>query len=141
VRYDAWFGAVRERPESAEALRREAAGLLAGPAPWVWLAERDGTPAGMVAAERPAAAQWIAPLALPSPVAYLMMMYVEPGERGSGVGAALARRLHGDIDAAGVPVTLLHYAQVNPLSAPFWSQQGYRPLWTSWEAVPAGTLR
>jgi hypothetical protein len=28
-----------------------------------------------------------------------------------------------------------------PLSVPFWSQQGYRPLWTSWEIRPAGSLR
>jgi hypothetical protein len=38
-------------------------------------------------------------------------------------------------------VTLLHYGQVNPLSAPFWSQQGYRPLWTVWEAMPALAVR
>lgn len=40
-----------------------------------------------------------------------------------------------------VPVTLLHYEQVNPLSAPFWSQQGYRPLWHTWEARPAPAIR
>ena len=36
-------------------------------------------------------------------------------------------------------VTLLHYEQVNPLSGPFWHQQGYRPLWTTWEARPASS--
>jgi len=35
----------------------------------------------------------------------------------------------------------LHYAQVNPLSGPFWNRMGYRPLWTSWEARPAAALR
>jgi hypothetical protein len=30
---------------------------------------------------------------------------------------------------------------MNPLSAPFWSQQGYRPLWTTWEARPASAIR
>jgi hypothetical protein len=40
-----------------------------------------------------------------------------------------------------VAVTLLHYAVPNPLSVPFWSARGYRPLWTVWEARPAGTLR
>jgi len=40
-----------------------------------------------------------------------------------------------------VRVTLLHYEQVNPLSAPFWSQQGYRPLWITWEARPARAIR
>jgi len=29
----------------------------------------------------------------------------------------------------------LHYSLLNPLSVPFWSQQGYRPLWTSWQAL------
>ena len=29
---------------------------------------------------------WIAPLARPSPVAYLSLMFVSPAERGSGVG-------------------------------------------------------
>ena len=45
--------------------------------------------------------------------------------------------------AAGswVAVWLLHYEQVNPLSGPFWSHRGYRPLWTSWEARPTLTLR
>ena len=62
-------------------------------------------------------------------------------ERGSGIGAALTQRLHAELDAAGVPVTLLHYAQVNPLSAPFWNRMGYRPLWTMWEIQPAGALR
>jgi predicted acetyltransferase len=66
---------------------------------------------------------------------------VLPTERASGIGARLAARLHRDIEDAGVAVTLLHYEQTNPLSVPFWSQQGYRPLWTSWEAKPARTLR
>ena len=56
-------------------------------------------------------------------------------------GAALAACLAAEAQAASVSVILLHYAQVNPLSAPFWSQQGYRPAWTSWEAWPASALR
>ena len=51
--------------------------------------------------------------------------------------ATLAARLHREIEDARVAVTLLHYEQTNPLSVPFWSQQGYRPLWTSWETRPA----
>jgi len=42
--------------------------------------------------------------------------------------------------AAGVTV-YLHYAQLNPLSAPFWNRMGYRPLWTGWEVRPAASLR
>jgi predicted acetyltransferase len=70
-----------------------------------------------------------------------MLMFVLPDERGGGVGDALVAQFHREIDDAGVPVTLLHYEQVNPLSAPFWSQQGYRPLWTSWEVRPAAAIR
>jgi GNAT superfamily N-acetyltransferase len=141
VRYDAHFGCVIERPGTAEALRREASRLLAGPQPWTWLAERDTAPVGMIQAERPESARWIAPMVRPRPVAYLGQMFVVPGERGRGVASALAERLHSEIDAAGVAVTLLHYELLNPLSGPFWSRQGYRPLWTTWEARPASALR
>ena len=68
-------------------------------------------------------------------------MIVLPGERGCGTGAALVERFHRATDEAAVAVTLLHYEQVNPLSVPFWSRQGYRPLWTSWEARPAAAIR
>jgi GNAT superfamily N-acetyltransferase len=141
IRYDAQFGAVVERPWTAEALRHETAQMLAEPRPWAWLAERDGRPAGMLSAERPAAAAWIAPMTGRSPVAYLLLAAVLPGERGTGTGAALAARAHREFDAAGVEVTLLHYAQANPLSVPFWSREGYRPLWTNWVAQPASTIR
>jgi GNAT superfamily N-acetyltransferase len=140
IRFDSRFGTVNERAGTLDALRREAAGLVAGPAPWTWLAERDGEAVGMLAAQRPEAAGWIAPMAGRAPVAYLMLMFVQPGERGAGVGAALADRFHRTADAAGVAVTLLHYEQLNPLSAPFWSRQGYRPLWTTWQATPARAL-
>jgi GNAT superfamily N-acetyltransferase len=141
IRFDAHFGGVTERPGTAAAMRREAAGLLAGPEPWTWLAERDGTAIGMLAAERPEAASWIAPMVGLTPAAYLMLLFVLPGERASGVGAVLTARLHREVEAAGAAVTLLHYEQANPLSVPFWSQQGYRPLWTTWAARPAGTVR
>ena len=72
---------------------------------------------------------------------YLQTMFVRPGERGTGVGAALVRHLHAVLDARGVDAVLLHYAQLNPLSAPFWNRMGYRPLWTGWEVRPAVSLR
>lgn len=140
IRFDAHFGKVTERPGSAAAMRREAARLLAGAQAWTWLAERDDAAVGMVSAERPESARWIAPMVRAAPVAYLELMYTLPEERGSGIGAALVAALHRDIDAAAA-VTLLHYEQINPLSAPFWSQQGYRPLWTTWEVRPARGIR
>jgi GNAT superfamily N-acetyltransferase len=141
VRYDANFGGVVERPSTTQALEREAAILLTGPQPWVWLAERGGVPVGMVAAERPERASWIAPMTYSQSVSYLLLAGVDPAERGQGIGAALATRLDAEVAAAGVPLTLLIYAQLNPLSGPFWSRQGYRPLWTYWEARPASAVR
>jgi GNAT superfamily N-acetyltransferase len=142
VRYDAHFACVIDRPGVEDSYHRYAAGLLAEPDPWIWLAEDDdGTAAGVLIAERPQAAAWIAPLTALSPVAYLMSMYVLPPLRGKGIGAMLTRRFHREVAAAGIPVTLLHYELFNPLSGPFWSRQGYRPLWTMIEARPALSLR
>jgi GNAT superfamily N-acetyltransferase len=141
IRFDSRFGAVNERPDTLAALRREAAGLLADPEPWTWLAERDGEPVALLAAQRPEAAHWIAPMVRRAPAAYLMLMFVHPAERGSGVGARLVAEFHRAADAAGVAVTLLHYEQLNPLSVPFWSRYGYRPLWTTWQATPASVIR
>ena len=141
IRFDSRFGAVNERPDTQTALRHEAAGLLAGPAPWTWLAERDGEAVGMLAAQPPAAAAWIAPMTGVAPAAYLMLMFVEPGERGAGVGSALVDVFHHEAEAAGAAVILLHYEQLNPLSMPFWSRHGYRPLWTTWQASPARAIR
>ena len=141
IRFDSRFGAVNERPDTLAALRREAAGLLAGPEPWAWLAERDGEPVGLLAAQRPEAARWIAPMVRQAPAAYLMLMFVDPAERGSGTGGRLVAEFHREAEAAGVAVTLLHYEQLNPLSVPFWSRHGYRPLWTTWQATPASAFR
>jgi GNAT superfamily N-acetyltransferase len=141
VRFDAHFGGVIERPKAAEALRAEVAGLLDEHEPWAWLAERDGDPVGLLVAERPEAAGWIAPRTCRSPVAYLLVLFVAPAERGAGVGAALTGHLHREAAAARVSVILLQYEQVNPLAVPFWGHQGYRPLWTTWEARPARVLR
>ena len=141
VRFDSRFGAVHERPDTQAALRREVAGLLAGAAPWTWVAERDGEVVAVLAAQRPQQAGWIAPMVALAPAAYLMLMFVAPGERGGGAGSALVDVFHREADAAGVAVTLLHYLQLNPLSVPFWNRHGYRPLWTSWQAKPASEMR
>lgn len=141
IRYDDYFGSVIERPETEDCLRRDSAELLAAPEPWAWLAERDGVAIGVLAGLRPEASAWIAPTTRLAPVAYLEQGFVLPTERGRGIGAMLTAAFHAELDSAGVAVSLLHYSQVNPLSVPFWSQQGYRPLWTTWEARPARTLR
>ena len=108
---------------------------------WTWLAERHGRAIGLLVAQPPPEAGWIAGMTSRSPAAYLQTMFIQPEDRGTGVGAALVRALHARLDAGGVSVTLLHHSQVNPLSGPFWNRMGYRPLWTSWEARPARALR
>jgi len=142
IRFDSRFGSVRERPDTVRGLRAEALGsLLTGPAAWTWLVERDGMPVALLAAQRPESAAWITSVVRRAPAGYLMLMFVAPGERGRGIGAALTGQFHREAAAAGMAVTLLHYEQLNPLSAPFWNRQGYRPLWTVWETTPARAIR
>jgi hypothetical protein len=59
----------------------------------------------------------------PGVTVYPQAMFARAAERG-GTGAALVRPAHGVLDARGVETMLLHYAQVNPLSAPFWNRMG-----------------
>jgi predicted N-acetyltransferase YhbS len=141
IRFDQHFGSVLLHPHAERVERQAAEQILSLPEPWAWLAERDGRPVGLLVAEPPDRAGWIASATRQAPVAYLATLSVLPDERGSGVGTALVTDLHRALDAAGVAVTLLHHGQLNPLSAPFWSQMGYRPLWTSWEIRPARALR
>lgn len=141
IRFDQHFGSVLLRPQAERAQRQAAERTLARPEPWTWLAERDGQTVGLLVAEPPDRAAWIALATRQGPVAYLGTMSVRPDERGSGVGTALVAGLHRELDAAGAAVTLLHHGLLNPLSTPFWSRMGYRPLWTSWEIRPACALR
>jgi GNAT superfamily N-acetyltransferase len=141
IRYDMHFGGPVWRDGTARLVREEIRASLARPAPWTWLAERSGRPVGLLVAQPPPEAAWVAGMTSQAPAAYLQTMFVDGTERGTGIGAALVRNLHAALDSMGVAVTLLHHSQVNPLSAPFWYRMGYRPLWTSWEARPASALR
>jgi GNAT superfamily N-acetyltransferase len=91
--------------------------------------------------EPPEEANWIAGLTRQGRTAYLPSMFISPAERGTGAGARLITNVHDALDARGIDLTLLHYAQLNPLSGPFWHRMGYRPLWSTWAALPASTLR
>jgi GNAT superfamily N-acetyltransferase len=141
IRFDAQFGAAIIRPATEALVRAETQAALTARPAWAWLAERDGRPVGLVHVQPPQHSSWIAGMAAPGVTVYLQTMFVRPGERGGGVGAALVRHVHGVLDARGVQTTLLHYALMNPLSAPFWNRMGYRPLWTGWEVRPAASLR
>jgi GNAT superfamily N-acetyltransferase len=141
IRYDAHFGAAIVRPATEALVRAETQAALAVRPAWAWLAEQDGQPVGLVHVQPPGQSGWIAGMARGGVTAYLQTMFVQPGERGTGIGAALVRHAHAVLGARGVQITLLHYAQVNPRSAPFWNRMGYRPLWTGWEVRPAASLR
>jgi GNAT superfamily N-acetyltransferase len=141
IRYDALFGSAIVRPATEGLVRAGTRAALAVRPAWAWLAERDGEPVGLVHVQPPEQSRWISGMTRGGVTAYLQTMFVRPGERGRGVGAALVGHAHAVLDARGVDTTLLHYAQLNPLSAPFWNRMGYRPLWTGWEARPAESLR
>jgi GNAT superfamily N-acetyltransferase len=141
IRYDALFGAAILRPATGELVRAENQAALAVRPARAWLAERDGEPVGLVHVQSPEESRWITGMTRAGVTVYLQTMFVRPGDRGGGVGEALVRHVHAVLDARGVDTTVLHYAQLNPLSAPFWSRMGYRPLWTGWEVRPAASLR
>lgn len=141
IRYDMLFGGPVWRAATARLVRDEVRSSLAKQASWTWLAERGGRAVGLLVAQPPQESSWIAGMTSRAPAAYLQTMFVDQAERGTGIGSALVRNLHVQLDAGGVAATLLHHSQVNPLSAPFWYRMGYRPLWTSWEARPASALR
>jgi GNAT superfamily N-acetyltransferase len=141
IRFDMNFGGPVWRSDTQSRVREEVRSSLSRGLNWTWLAERGGRAVGLLVAQPPQAAGWIAGMTVRSPAAYLQTMFVDQRERGTGIGSSLVRHLHARLDETGVAVTLLHHSQVNPLSGPFWNRMGYRPLWTSWEARPAGALR
>jgi GNAT superfamily N-acetyltransferase len=141
VTFDTNFGGSVPRSSTASLLRADVRARLDRIPTWTWLAERDRSPVGLVSVQPPHEATWVRPLTCVDHAAYLQTGFVAERERGGGTGSALVRHVHAELDRAGIGLTLLHYAQVNPLSAPFWSRQGYRPLWTIWEVRPAGALR
>jgi GNAT superfamily N-acetyltransferase len=141
IRYDALFGATIVRSATEALVRAETRQALAARPARAWLAERGGRPAGLIHVQPPEQSGWIAGMTRPGRTAYLQTMFVRPGERGRGIGAALVRHVHAVLGERGVQTALLHYAQMNPLSAPFWNRMGYRPLWTGWEVRPAASLR
>lgn len=137
VRYDAAFGMVTERPNTATHLRIALADALDRDHEAMWLAVREDTPIGMLYLDMPPHAQWMERYADTSPFAYLAHLGVLPDARGSGAGNALVTHAHSVLDGAGVASTLLHHALPNPRSTPFWYSHGYRPRWTPWARRPA----
>ena len=141
IHYDAHFGAAKPRPATPTLTRENTRKALEQRPDWTWLATRHGKPIGLAVVEPPSEAAWIAGMTRPGRTAYLPSMFLSPEARGTGTGAKLMTTVHQALDARNIDLTLLHYAQMNPLSGPFWHRMGYRPLWSVWAARPASTLR
>jgi GNAT superfamily N-acetyltransferase len=141
IHYDAHFGAALPRPATPKLVQEATRRNLEQRPDWTWLATRRGQAIGLAVVEPPAEAGWIAGLSRPGRTVYLASMFLSPEERGSGAGATLMTHVHDALDARGIDQTLLHYSELNPLSGPFWHRMGYRPLWSTWAALPASTLR
>ncbi|HWE89514.1 MAG TPA: GNAT family N-acetyltransferase [Pseudonocardiaceae bacterium] len=140
--YSALVGGTIIRPDAAE-LKREAIGYRLHRDDPVWLAERDGLPAGL-------AECWlidVPPEAGPGFLVpagrwgYVNTVAVTPAVRGEGVGRAMLAVAHRAFRRAGVRGSYLYYNPANPLSSVFWPRQGYRPLWTIWEVRPVTAIR
>jgi GNAT superfamily N-acetyltransferase len=141
IAWDAHFGGVTERPDAADIIRDAYVYEVTQDQLWTWVAEVDGRPAALLSVSPPQHAGWVAPFTRVEPVAHVAVGVVAVRHRGGGLGSALVAHAHRVLDAAGIGATLLHYSSLNPLSGPFWHRCGYRPLWTFWEARPAGQLK
>jgi len=138
LRYSALSGASMWRDNAAalleRALRRSM--FFGG---HVWVAEVDGAPVGLAdCGTMPTTGR--SPLngrVHPGRWGYVLTLSVAPAARGRGVGSALMDVAHQALNVGGIGGTVLFYSPMNPLSSVFWSRQGYRPLWTVWEARPA----
>ncbi|MFB9908634.1 GNAT family N-acetyltransferase [Allokutzneria oryzae] len=142
LRYSALVGAASLR-ENAVPLKRDALRkrLLDGDP--VWVAERDGMTLGLAdCAWTPVTeGSWAGSRLRPGRWGYINCASVLPGARGNGIGRRLMDVVHAEFARAGAFGTYLYYNPPNPLSSVFWPRQGYRPLWTLWEARPATALR
>jgi len=148
LEYDELVGAARVRPRAREHLAAQVAGAVANPATTVLVARRSpahgedaGEVVGVVAVEPPERAGAVAGTVTAGPVSYLVLLHVTDGSRGGGVGGALVDAALARVrDRLGPgAVVLLHHGVLNPLSAPFWARQGFRPVLTTWE-LPVGAL-
>lgn len=140
-RYAADVGAGILRDDAAQLKAQSLRLWLDGGSP-VLIAERDGRPLGMAQYRWARLAEDSRPRLLPDgDWGYVNCLSVAPGRRSCGVGRTLMGTVRARLAAVGTRGTYLYYNPANPLSSVFWPRQGYRPLWTIWEARPTSALR
>lgn len=135
--WDARYGAVTPRANAEQLAQSlvDAAYRLPPDLALVAL-DDDGALTGLVTVDPPSDDSWFG-ASTSGRSGYLGMLWVEPGRRGAGTGAAL-------VDAAltaaegpgGAEVVLLDHALPSAWSTPFWHRAGFRPLWTTWQRRP-----
>jgi GNAT superfamily N-acetyltransferase len=143
VAWDAQFGGVFVRESTPRRVREDISRRIGSDPVSAWVAVHGGEIVGYAAVDWPADAAWMAGTVATDPqlVAYLGCQSVRADGRGTGIGTALATYVHDELDAAGIEVTLLHHAALNPLSTPFWARCGYRPVRSIWEVGPHTLMR
>ncbi|SHE45425.1 thioesterase, FlK family [Streptoalloteichus hindustanus] len=121
VTYDTHFGSVSLRPGAAGHLAREIRTAL-DTGDGLWFAERAARPVAFVSLQPPPRAGWAAPLVAARAPAYLGCLAVAEGERGRGVGVALAdlapRRGSGERRGRRPGAPRRHEPVVRPVLAP-----------------------
>ncbi|WP_159440810.1 GNAT family N-acetyltransferase [Jatrophihabitans endophyticus] len=130
--YEARVGTLRVSAAIRTAIDAAAEAAILGADTVLLAADTDGTAVGVVIAAPPSESGWAGTRLVLAPVSYLTSAATAAGVRGRGHGGALVRELHRRHRHAGVVASVLHYSAYNPLSVPFWSRQGYRPLVTSY---------
>jgi len=140
VSYDSSFGSIFARKGMRDALSEKVSRAVTDTTHgWTLLAEIGGQVVGFVQVSSEIRSSWISDRLSTGPSVYLDGLCITEEIRGTGVGRRLADAVHAKMAAAGIKACLLHYALANPLSVPFWSRMGYRPLWTTWRAQPASS--
>jgi len=140
--YSALVGGTVLRADAAELKRTMLAGRLHRGEP-IWVAERDGVVIGLAECgySDSLPGSWTATRLRPGRWGYVNCASVLPGARSHGVGRALIAHVHVSFASSRAVGSYLYYNPPNPLSSVFWPRQGYRPLWTVWEARPAAAVR
>lgn len=133
--FEAAVGTLRTSPAIRAAIRDKAAACIDGPST-VLVAEDpagSGELLGALVADSVADSTWAAAQLTLAPSSYVTMASTTTATRSRGIGAALVDELHRRQLATALAASTLHYSAFNPLSVPFWSQRGYRPLVTIYE--------
>lgn len=128
---------VHARPTARASISHELAGLLDRGVGLSAVALRDQEIIGISLVDSPPEESAMALYTPVRPLAWSRVLWVAPSERGKGLAHALLTDAHGRIAQATLPWAIAQYDALTPMSAYFWSREGYRPLAVRWQRIPA----